>query len=291
MIDLDRLRVFHAVAQARSFTRAAEALHLTQPGISKHVKQMEEYFGVPLFDRLGRSVALTQAGEILFEATQEVMGLVGAAEQRIAELGGLHGGTLSVGASFPIGVYVLPRILALYRGSHPQVEVKLEISTTAKIEARVLDNRLELGLVTHDIRDPHLFASEFMSDELVVVVPKKHRWANRTRIQAQQLLEETSILSAKGAGARAVVEERLKTKGIVLQNVLDFANPEGVKHAVLAGLGISIQPKSAVQQELAAGLLHALRVAGMEPRIGYFYIHRKQRHLSSAARAFLEMLG
>src|SRR5271167_1281897 len=115
MINLDQLRVFQAVAQARSFTRAAEVVHLTQPGVSKHIKQMEDYYGVPLFDRLGKKVALTQAGEILLEATQAIMVSITAAEQRIEELKGLHGGKLELGASFPIGIYVLPRILAVFR--------------------------------------------------------------------------------------------------------------------------------------------------------------------------------
>src|ERR1700687_3715706 len=127
MINLDQLRVFQAVAQASSFTRAAETVHLTQPGVSKHIKQMEEYFGTPLFDRLGKRVALTQAGEILFAATQEVMTSITAAEQRIEELKGLRGGKLVLGASFPIGIYVLPTILAAFRNQHPAVDVTLDI--------------------------------------------------------------------------------------------------------------------------------------------------------------------
>lgn len=291
MTDLDRLRIFQAVAQTGSFTRAAAVLHLTQPGISKHIRQMEEYFGVSLFDRLGRSVALTQAGEILFEATQEIMALMGAAEQRIADLSGMRRGKLSLGASFPIGVYILPGILATYRSRFPQVEVKLEISTSAKIEARVLENKLDIGLVSHDVDHPKLVSREFMSDDLVVIVPRNHPWSRKSRIKPEQLLGQTFILSAKGAGTRAVVEERLKAKGIVLQDVLDFANPEGVKHAVQQGLGVSVQSRSTVQQELSAGSLHALRLADMAPRIAYLYIYRKHRHLPSAAQAFLALLS
>src|SRR5271169_3830126 len=115
MINLNQLRIFHAVTETRSFTRAAEVVHLTQPGISKHIKQMEEYYGVPLFDRLGKKVALTQAGEILFATTQEVMSSIQAAEQRIDDLKGLRGGKLVLGISFPIGVYILPGVLAALR--------------------------------------------------------------------------------------------------------------------------------------------------------------------------------
>jgi len=290
MIDLDRLRIFQAVAQARSFTRAAELVHLTQPGISKHVRQMEEYFGVPLFDRLGKKIALTQAGEILFEAAQEVIALVGAAEQRINDLTGIRGGKFYLGASFPIGLYILPGVLARYRKNYPSVEVKMDISTSSKVQAGVLSNRLDVGLVSSEVHDPRLLATEFMSDDLVAIVPRNHKWSTKKQIKIQDLLGETFILSAKGAGARAVVEERLQAKGIVLQNVLDFVNSEGVKHAVEAGLGISIQPRSIVQRELSVGSLRALRLADMETKIGYFHICRKNRHISNAAQAFLALL-
>jgi len=290
MINLDRLRIFRAVAEARSFTRAAEVVHLTQPGISKHIKQMEEYYGIPLFDRLGKKVALTQAGEILSEATEEIMASATAAEQRIEELKGLHGGKLVLGASFALGIYVLPGVLAAFRKRYPAVEVTVDISLSAKIMAKILANKLELGLVSQEAHDPRLFAKQFMTDELIVVVPSNHPWANRKRIRPQELMRETFIMAARGAGVRAAVEERLKQKGIVLTNVIDFGNVEGVKRAVEAGLGISIQPQSVVQREISAGSLTGVSLAGLDDKLGRFYVCRRDKHLSNAAKAFLAML-
>jgi DNA-binding transcriptional LysR family regulator len=290
MVNLSQLRVFEAVAQTRSFTRAAEVVHLTQPGISKHIKQMEEYYGVPLFDRLGKKVALTQAGEILFEATQEIMASIGAAEQRIEELEGLRGGKLVLGASFPIGVYILPGILAAFRKKYPAVEVTLDISPSEKIKVKVLANKLDLGLVSHKEQDPRLLAKGFMTDQLVVIVPSNHKWATKSRIKPQDLLRETFIQAVRGAGTRAVVEERLREKGIVLRDVLDFGNPEGVKHAVAAGLGVSIQARSTVRQEISDGSLVAVPMAAMDVRIEYLYLYRKDKHLSAAAKSFLAVL-
>jgi DNA-binding transcriptional LysR family regulator len=126
MRDLDQLRIFHAVAQSRSFTRAAEAVHLTQPGISKHIRQMEEELRVSLFDRLGKKVALTQAGEILFQASQEIMASIAAAELKIEELKGMRGGKLILGASFAIGNYMLPGVLAEFRKRYPLVELTVD---------------------------------------------------------------------------------------------------------------------------------------------------------------------
>jgi len=291
MLDLSQLRVFHAVCEARSFTRAAEAVHLTQPGVSKHIRQVEEYFGVPMFDRLGKKIALTEAGEILFEATREIMHSVATAEQRIADLQGMHGGRLALGASFPIGVYVLPAKLAAYRKAYPGVEVTLEISLSGRTAAKVLANKLDIGLVTHDVSDPRLVAKTFQVDELMAIAPIGHPWAKKRSVRPQDLVGETVILAARGAGTRAVLEERLKEKEIVLTKVYEFGNLEGVKRAVEAGLGVSIQVRSTVEREITEGFLTGVRLTGMDTKIAYFYVRRRDKHLSNAAKAFLKMLG
>ncbi len=290
MDNFERLRVFHAVAQAESFTKAADSLHLTQSGISKHIKAMEHELGVPLFDRVGKKISLTQAGEILYEAAHDVIASVASAEQRIHELDGLGRGRLRVGASFPVGLYVLPRVLAAYRKQYPAIETALAISTTANIEAKVLDNKIDFGLVSADVHHPNLLTLAFMTDELLAIVPPEHKWVNRRNIRAEEMAAETFIFAARGAGARATVEERLKAKGIVLPNILDFVNIEGVKHAVEAGLGISVQPRVAIQREIDAGTLKAIRLADMDPEIQYVYICRKKQIPSSAQKAFVEML-
>jgi DNA-binding transcriptional LysR family regulator len=290
MINLDQLRIFQAVAQSRSFTRAAALVHLTQPGISKHIKQMEAYFGDRLFDRSGKKVALTESGEVLFEATQEVMAIIDAAERRIDDLKGLRGGRLRLGSSFPVGVYLLPKVLAEFRRRYPAVEVTLDISLSERIEAKLLANELDLGLMSYDARDPRLLTRAFMTDELIAIVPPDHPWATRRRIKPQDLVGETFIVAAQGAGTRTVIEERLKAQEIVLTNVLDFGNLEGVKHAVEAGLGVSIQARSVVQQELAAGSLRGIQLAGMDASIQFFYACRKNAHLSNAAKALLALL-
>ncbi|MGO9515981.1 MAG: LysR family transcriptional regulator [Candidatus Korobacteraceae bacterium] len=290
MINLNQLRIFLAVTETRSFTRAAEVVHLTQPGISKHIKQMEEYYGVPLFDRLGKRVALTQAGEVLSEATREIMASITAAEQRIEDLKGLRGGRLILGASFAIGIYFLPGILSVFRKQHPAVEVTLDISLGERIVARILANKLDLGLVSHEVHDPRLHCTEFITDELIAIVPPNHRWANKKRLKPQELLQETFLVAAKGAGTRAVVEERLSDKGVVLKNVLDFGNLEGVKRAVEAGLGVSIQSHSVVRREIAAGSLAGVTLAGMDVKFAHFYVHRQDKHISRAVNAFLSLL-
>jgi DNA-binding transcriptional LysR family regulator len=290
MTNLDQLRIFQAVAQTRSFTRAAAAVHLTQPGISKHIKQMEDYFATPLFDRSGKKVTLTTPGEILFDATQEIMATIDAAERRIDDLKGLRGGRLRLGTSFPIGVYLMPRVLAQYRKLYPSVEVALEITLSGTIGPKILANEIDLGLASYEPHDPRLVARQFMTDELIVIVPPDHRWAAKRRIAPTELTEEPFIVAAPGAGTRTVMEERLAALGIVLRNVLDFGNLEGVKHAVEAGLGISIQARSVVQREIASGTLRGVKLTGIDTAIPFFYVYRKNAHLNHAAQALVAML-
>ena len=290
MINLDQLRVFQAVAQTGSFTRAADVVQLTQPGISKHVKQMEESFGTPLFDRSGRKATLTEAGAILFEATQGVMTIIDVAEQRIEDLKGLRGGRLRLGTSFPIGVYLLPPVLAQFRKKYPGIEVTLDITVSGMIGPKVLASEIDLGLASYEPRDSRLVARAFMTDELVAIVPRDHKLAHKRHITPQELTGDTFIVAAPGAGTRTLLEERLRDQGIVLQKVLDFGNLEGVKHAVEAGLGISIQARSVVQREVASGSLRALKLVGIDETIPFFYVCRKNAHLSHAANALIEML-
>jgi len=290
MINLDPLRIFQAVARTGSFTRAADVVHLTQPGISKHIKQMEESFGTSLFDRSGRKATLTEAGTILFEATQGVMAIIDVAEQRIEDLKGLRGGRLRLGTSFPIGVYLLPPVLAQFRKKYPGIEVNLNITVSGMIGPKVLASEIDLGLASYEPRDSRLVARAFMTDELVAIVPRDHKLAHQRHITPQQLTEDTFIVAAPGAGTRTLLQERLRDQGIVLQKVLDFGNLEGVKHAVEAGLGISIQARSVVQRDVASGSLCALKLVGIDATIPFFYVCRQNAHLSHAANALIEML-
>lgn len=203
----------------------------------------------------------------------------------------MRGGRLRLGTSFPIGVYLLPAVLARFRELYPAVEVTLDIALSDTIGPKILANEIDLGLVTYETRDPRLVAQVFMTDKLIVIVPPDHKWAKKQQVEPEALAGETFIVAARGAGTRTVVEERLKAQGIVLQNILEFGNLEGVKHAVEAGLGISIQARSVVERELASGTLRGLKLSGMETAIQFLYVYRKNAHLTRAAKALVALLG
>lgn len=291
-LNLNQLRVFHTAAALLSFTRAAEKLHLTQPGISKHIRELEARYGNRLFDRLGKKVALTQAGEILFKAVTEMFRLIDEANLRISDLKGLVGGRLNIGASIMIGTYILPRVLAKFRQRHPAIDIAMDISLSELIVDKVLSNSLEAGLVGHRATDRRLVVQRFKTDRMVLIVSPSHGWAKRkSPVGLRELVDQPFLLPQQGSGTRRILEDLFQRSGIRPKHTMELGNTEGVKKAVEAGLGISIISQHIVQGELATRLIRSLTLKGADLRRDLYIVYLKDRYLSAATRAFLKYIG
>lgn len=289
-LNLNQLRVFHAAARCKSFTLAAEDLHLTQPGISKHIKELERHWGTLLFERRGRSLELTSAGRILYQATQEISASLKKAEMEMKDLANSPP-QLSLAATFTAGFHIVPALLAEFKRQHPEVETTLDIFSAKLIEERLLDYSFDLGLIGHEIRNRKLVVTEFLSDDLVVIVSRHHAWASRTqKITPTELSTEPFIATATGSGTRRVVEDRLRRNGVKLTKVLDLGNMEAVKRGVEAGLGISILSRGVIQRELSARTLSMVPLAGRDMQRRFSVLYRKEKYLSRAAKVFIEHL-
>lgn len=291
-MNLNQLRVFHTVAAVLSFTRASRELHLTQPGISKHIRELEEQYGTRLFERLGRRVALTQAGEILFRATGEVFHLIDDARQRIGDLNGLGGGRLDIGASMTIATHVLPDALVRFGQRYPAVRIEVAAGFSNHIVEQVLKGTLEAGFVGYCAPDPRLTIRPFMTDRLALVVSPRHPWAaRRSPVKLAELVAQPFLLSSQGSGTWRRVETLLERKGITLTSTLKLGTTEAVKQAVAAGLGVSMVSRHVLTRELAGGLITAVPLAGGEPARDLYLVRHKDRSLSAAGQAFLELMG
>jgi DNA-binding transcriptional LysR family regulator len=291
-MNLNQLRIFQSAAKLLNFTRAAEELHLTQPGISKHLRALEEHYGTRLFERLGKKVMLTQAGEALYEATSAAFNLLDAARARIDDINGLAGGKLVIGTSVTIGTYILPGKLVRFRQRHPGVEIKVETALSRHIAEKVLDHSLELGLVGHYAPDARLEAKPFMTDRLALIVSPRHPWAERKgALRLKDLGDQTLLVSKRGSGTGRVVEALLVKEGVTPRVVMELGTTEGVKQAVAANLGVSLLSHHVLHLELASGVIMAVPFAGDEPSRDLYLVYHKDRHLSHSARAFVEMLA
>ncbi len=289
-MNLNQLKIFHSVARLLNFTRASEELHLTQPGISKHIKTLEEDYGTRLFDRLGKKVVLTYAGEILYKATTNVFTLLDESRVQIDDLVGLAGGKLRIGGNSTIATYILPAMLTQFRKIAPGVEITVDTTFSSQIVDKVLDNSIELGFVGHFQPDARLAVQTFMTDKMILIVPADHAWAKRqSPIHLEELADQMFLISKQGSGTWRLLSKVFDTAGIVLKNKMELGTTEGIKQGVAAGLGISIISKHTLAGELASGLVLQLPLKGEHLKRDLFLVYRKDRYLSQAAQAFIDL--
>jgi DNA-binding transcriptional LysR family regulator len=289
-MNMNQLKIFHTVATRLSFTRAADELHLTQPGISKHVRALEEYYGARLFDRVGKRIVLTQAGEILYKTTAAVFVLLEEAKSRIDDLKGLTGGKLSIGAGVTIAAYILPGMLTRFRKDAPAVEITVETGFSRQIVEKVLDNALELGFVGHYASDPRLVVRTFMKDHMALIVSPRHPWAKRkSPVRLTEIVDQMFLLSKQGSGTWRLVSNLLGNSGIALKNTMELGTTEGVKQAVVADLGVSILSRHVLAGELSSGMLKEIPLSCDRLERDLFLVYHKGRYLSPAAQAFLSL--
>lgn len=291
MLNLHLVRLFAAVAEHGSFSRAAESLGVTQPAVSRGVGALEDEIGMPLVERGARGARLTEAGRALHAHARVILNAERAAEAELGELRGLRGGTLHVGASTTIATYVLPRVVAAYRRTHPGVRLRVTSANTQDILALLLERGVDVALVEGPIANPHVEITPWGDDELVVIAGKHHPLSALDPVPARELTRQLFIVREAGSGTREVLERTLRVRRIRLGRTLEVGSTEAIKQTVAAGLGISVVSRAAAADQLALGKLALLRVRGFPVRRTFNRIALRGHRPSAAARAFEAMLA
>ena len=286
-MTLEQLRVFVAVAERQHVTRAAEALHMAQSAASAAVSALEGQYGAKLFHRVGRGIALTQAGTLFLAEARAVLGRAASAELVLSELGGLKRGTLTIQASQTIASYWLPRHLVAFRRAHPGIDLRLTIGNTAQVIAAVTDGGAELGFVEGASEAPLLASDVMARDRLLIVVNPDHPWVGRAVVTPADLCGGEWVLREPGSGTRSAFEEALAGMGVPpgeLNVVLELPSNESVRAAVEAGMGATALSATVAAPSLEAGLLHGLDL--VLPERDFLLVRHRERHASVAAAAF-----
>jgi DNA-binding transcriptional LysR family regulator len=290
-MNLNHLAIFRAVAEAGSVSAGAERLLVSQPAVSKQLRQFERALGVVLFDRLPGGMRMTAAGEVLLTHARRLFAEEVDAQRALEELRGLKRGRLAIGASMTIGVYLLPGLLAAFKQRHPGVELACEIGNTAEVAAALLEGRLDVGLTEGPTEDARLAAKTFLTDRLVAVVPPGSSLAGKKRVSVQRFLREPLVMREAGSGTREVVERAFARAGVEAKAALTLASTEAIKRAVMAGLGVAVVSALAVETEIAGGQLAVTELAGVTFRRPLLQVEVKSRQASRAVEAFRELLA
>ncbi len=292
-LQLPHLETFAEAAERTSFTAAGKALDLTQAAVSQRIQALEQFLGVPLFERQGGRVLLTEAGHRLYDYTQRILALH---RQAIEELTGRQtalAGELSLAASSVPGEHLLPTLLARFRECSPHIQVRATVADSRQVLRQVEQGEAHLGLVGGKADSPHLEFRAFGSDELAVIVPAGHAWARRKRVPLDQFCEQPLILREAGSGSRWCLEQALAKAGKSLGDLhvaLELGSNEAIKEAVLRGLGLAVLSTHVVQKELQTGQLHSVQVTGLALVREMFAVWDRRRALPIPARRFLDLL-
>jgi DNA-binding transcriptional LysR family regulator len=251
-----RLQAFHAVAKHRSFTKAADALCMTQPAVTFQIRQLEEHLDTRLFDRANGRIALTPAGAVALEYAERILALSAELDRKLKEMSGQEAGPLLIGASTTIAEFLLPKILGEFKSRHPAVVPQLVVANSEVVQTRVAQRTLDLGFIEGDSHLPTLATEVCCDDELQVVCAPSHALAKQTVLALQTLTEHPYISRELGSGTREVIDHYLQKHGLApesLHVIMEAGSPEALKGIVATGLGFAIMSRATAEKEVRLG--------------------------------------
>lgn len=287
-ITFRQLETFSAVARLGSFTKAAEALHLTQPAVSIQIRQVVDVVGMPLFEQNGREITLTAAGEELQSAVRNLDDVWNRLESALDALKGLKRGRLRV-ALVTTAKYFLPRMLGTFCRQYPDIDIELEIGNREKIIGRLRGNEDDLYVMSYPPTDTDIVSYPFLENEYVVIAPATH-WAAGKSVTLEKLAAEPFLLREQGSGSRQIVDQYLGERGIELNVRLSLASNEAIRELVASGMGLSILSRHALGEQPERDGLTLLKVKNFSLSRPWCVVHLRTKVLSLPAQAFLHEL-
>ncbi len=281
------LRVFVTVVEKKSFTKAAAALHMTQPAVSQHIQLIERHVGTKLLDRSSKSVHPNKAGEIVFHHANEILGLYAQMQALVDDTINKASGKLAIGASYTFGEYVLPHIVAYLKTRYPLIKPKITIANTTRISEWVAGRQLAIGIVDGEIYHNNLPLEAFAEDLLYVVAATGYQGSPR---RIDDLKDETWIVREETSGTREVMEKLFAELNFYPQSIMEFGSTQIIKESVQAGLGVALLSHLTIQKEVSLGTLRILDILGTPFRRKFSIITPPTRFRTKAVAVFRDVL-
>ncbi len=292
-LELRHLRTFCKVAELGNFTKAAQVLHYTEAAVSQQIQALEKDLGVALFERTTRSVTLTLAGQRFYGFARKILELHQQALDSVRQVQAELTGEVRLAVSTIPGEHLLPPLLSDFRQRHPKVHLITIVSDSEGALSELIKNRADMGVVGLKPHSPKLKAQVWWKDELVSVVPPKHRFALRPSVDIDELIKEPFVLREQGSGTRRALERALEKIGLSVSDlkiVLELGSTEAVKSAVMSGAGVTVLSRWAVEKDLKGRLLKFVPIKGLTIERHFYLVTNNRRALSPAAQALFDFL-
>lgn len=289
-MNLHHLEIFHVTAETGSISACAERMHISQPAISRQLKDFESRLGVSLFERMPRGVRLTEAGELLRDYATRLFEIARTAQAAVKELAEARHGHLAIGASNTIGTYILPRLLAIFRIRNPDIQISMFVGNTEQVSQGVADMRFALGFIEGPLHVADLQVERFRDDEIVPVASPNHALTRKKRLSAADISAQPLLMREPGSGTRELIEATLSKHGIRPGDMVEFGNAEAIKQAAIHGGGIAFLPRVSIARELTTGELVTLPIRDLTIRRSLSVIRRGTGYVAPAALGFLVLV-
>jgi DNA-binding transcriptional LysR family regulator len=289
-MELKFIEIFCAVVELKSFSKAAQALHLTQPTISVHIKALEDEFSTKLLDRLGRTIQPTQDGEIFYRYAKEIVTLKENARRAMERVTGTVSGKLVIGASTIPGEYILPQQLAKYKRSYPDVIPTLRIADSNDMYESVLRGEVDLAVIGMVVKDKNIITRKYLGDEIILAAPAGYK---ASILQKDDFRSVPLLVREKGSGSRSSLEEHLNRIGLTLDSlniIAEIGSSQALIQAVKAGMGLAFTSRLSIREEIERGTLKAVKVKGILVQRNFYVITHRLRFNSLLCRSFIEFL-
>ncbi len=286
-MTLRHLQIFLCVCDEESMTAAAQKLRVAQPSISQAIAELERYYDVKLFERLGRRLFITAAGQKLLNYARHIIHLNKEAEEAMREISGC--GTIRIGASVTVGTYVLSNMLLEFTKKNPKVKINSYVNNTKVIEDMLLLDQIDIGLVEGQIHSQSLLSQPFMADELVLVCASSHPFASKSQISPEELNDMEFLVREEGSGTRELFESVMAACGVTWRVAGVYNNAETIKNAVAAGLAVAVMSRMSVQKEVAKNELAISEIEGMNFRRQFIMVYHKNKYISPVLKSFIRL--
>lgn len=269
-----RLKVFHTVATRLSFTKASEELHISQPAVTKHIKEIETQIGAKLFDRKGTSIQLTQSGKILFEHAEKIRNIYRDMEFEISQISQQHKGKLIIGASTTVAQYILPEILAKFNSYYKDIKIELLTGNTETISTLLKEEKIDLGIIEGESQSSYFEYKTFKPDEIVLTAKSDHPLAHKT-LSLKDLYQLDFIFREQGSGTLEFIQNRLKEKEInihELNTVMQLGSSESIKNYLLHSECMAFLSISTILNELKNNVLTVIDIKNFSIERDFHFI-------------------
>lgn len=284
-MTLRNLRIFRTVCDLGSVTAAAEKLYLSQPAVSAVIGEMEQHFGVKLFDRISRRLHITEAGKRVYEYAAHILTLYDEMENGIRDWG--KAGVLRIGSSITIGNRLLPGIVKKFSAENPEIKLKVTIDNSSAIERLVTQGELDVGLIEGVTRQPQLIVRQFMEDKLVVLCGRGHPLWEKGEASPRELCSYPFILREKGSGTRELFDSSLLIHNLAVEPVWESISTSAIVEAVAENLGLTALPYRLVEKEIKRGRVRPVEVPGLSLTRNFYLLRHGGKYLSGAGEAFI----